>query len=268
MGRREFIAMSLAAFCLCQPLIGSPIKACRGGREISYSKSSSLSAKSYVQDGLVALWDGIENADWGVHDESATSWVDLIGGKAMPNRSFTSDFAAMTTSRSFIGTHTDPPFRMDTDFTLHTVIVNAPISGFYRTLLGIGSDGAGGLEQGITLTARSSAPYRVVYRPGYSGAIAGEVDTKTTSGEVYSLDIVFSYESKVFSVYVNSEIKGSAEIPEDKWVMDGVNVSIGAYFQSLDATMGHFSIMFYNRALTVEEIGYNYTIDKARFGLP
>ena len=36
-------------------------------------------ARDYVQDGLVAMWDGIENAGWGVHNASATTWVDLSG---------------------------------------------------------------------------------------------------------------------------------------------------------------------------------------------
>ena len=36
-------------------------------------------AKSYVQDGLIAMWDGIENAGWGTHDASATVWKDLAG---------------------------------------------------------------------------------------------------------------------------------------------------------------------------------------------
>lgn len=35
-------------------------------------------AKDYVQDGLVAMWDGIENAGWGVHDSNATVWKDLV----------------------------------------------------------------------------------------------------------------------------------------------------------------------------------------------
>lgn len=34
-------------------------------------------ARDYVQDGLVAMWDGIENAGWGVHDPNATVWKDL-----------------------------------------------------------------------------------------------------------------------------------------------------------------------------------------------
>lgn len=38
-----------------------------------------ISARSYVNDGLIAMWDGIENAGWGVHDAAPTAWTDLIG---------------------------------------------------------------------------------------------------------------------------------------------------------------------------------------------
>ena len=38
-----------------------------------------LSAKSYVQDGLVAMWDCLENVGFGQFDQSATTWVDLSG---------------------------------------------------------------------------------------------------------------------------------------------------------------------------------------------
>ena len=34
----------------------------------------------YVTDGLVARWDGIDNAGIGVHDPDARTWVDLVGG--------------------------------------------------------------------------------------------------------------------------------------------------------------------------------------------
>jgi len=35
---------------------------------------------AYVQDGLIACWDGIENAGAGVHDGSATVWKDVVDG--------------------------------------------------------------------------------------------------------------------------------------------------------------------------------------------
>ena len=38
-----------------------------------------LSANAYVTNGLVALYDGIENAGVGVHDETVRAWADLSG---------------------------------------------------------------------------------------------------------------------------------------------------------------------------------------------
>ena len=39
-------------------------------------------ARDYVQSGLVAMWDGIENAGWGTHDPNATTWKNLKGDTA------------------------------------------------------------------------------------------------------------------------------------------------------------------------------------------
>ena len=38
-------------------------------------------AAAYIQDGLVACWDGVENAGTGVHDAGATVWKDLVAGR-------------------------------------------------------------------------------------------------------------------------------------------------------------------------------------------
>ena len=39
------------------------------------------SARSYIQDGLIAMWDGKENTAFGVHNPNATVWTDIVGGK-------------------------------------------------------------------------------------------------------------------------------------------------------------------------------------------
>ena len=44
--------------------------------------ASAESAARYVQDGLLACWDGVENAGTGVHDPSTTVWKDLSGNYA------------------------------------------------------------------------------------------------------------------------------------------------------------------------------------------
>ena len=64
---------------------------------------------SYVQRGLIAQWDGIDNAGTGVHDPNATVWKDLKGnldmtltskGRWMPrgNSLFVSGLGAQGTS--------------------------------------------------------------------------------------------------------------------------------------------------------------------------
>lgn len=44
-----------------------------------FATPAASSASLYVQDGLVAAYDGIDNAGTGSHDSSATTWADLTG---------------------------------------------------------------------------------------------------------------------------------------------------------------------------------------------
>ena len=66
--------------------IGRPTKSNVGGTHMLYGGVNTIpvyTAEDYVQDGLIAMWDGIENAGYGVHDASATIWKDLIGTQDM-----------------------------------------------------------------------------------------------------------------------------------------------------------------------------------------
>ena len=61
----------------------------KNSAKVAFAVSSSLflvgsalaatTAKNYVQNGLVAHWDAIENAGYGQHDNAATAWKDLKG---------------------------------------------------------------------------------------------------------------------------------------------------------------------------------------------
>ena len=56
----------------------------------------------YITDGLVACWDGIENAGAGVHNPAATVWKDIVGGYEFALTGVTVDADRMT----FAGTAT------------------------------------------------------------------------------------------------------------------------------------------------------------------
>ncbi|MBQ6009501.1 MAG: LamG domain-containing protein [Kiritimatiellae bacterium] len=55
-------------------LFGVLAGACLAG-----SSSAALTSRSYIQKGLAACYDGVDNAGAGVHDPNATTWVDLTG---------------------------------------------------------------------------------------------------------------------------------------------------------------------------------------------
>ena len=38
------------------------------------SNATTYTSASYVQNGLIAQWDGIDNAGTGTHDPTATTW--------------------------------------------------------------------------------------------------------------------------------------------------------------------------------------------------
>ena len=45
--------------------------------------SAAINSRSYVQQGLVAQYDGIDNAGFGLHNPDATTWVNLAGDTAL-----------------------------------------------------------------------------------------------------------------------------------------------------------------------------------------
>ena len=52
---------------------------CSLAATIGYAYDSS----SYVTNGLIAQWDGIDNAGTGTHDPTAATWKDLRGSLDM-----------------------------------------------------------------------------------------------------------------------------------------------------------------------------------------
>ena len=59
-------------------------------------KADGIAASSYIQNGLVACWDGIENAGAGTHDAGATVWKDIVGGYEFALTGVTVDADRMT----------------------------------------------------------------------------------------------------------------------------------------------------------------------------
>ena len=74
----------LVMICAVLPLLcfSGPTRGVSGARGVSFlneARGDSYTASDYIQDGLVAMWDGIENIGLGMHDSTSQTWVDLTG---------------------------------------------------------------------------------------------------------------------------------------------------------------------------------------------
>lgn len=231
-------------------------------------------ARDYVQDGLIAMWDGIENAGYGVRDQNATVWKDLSGNGydlTLTSRGATfgpsglvcpdsvSDTASAANGNFNLATSLQS-LEFCCSYTRCTANMNETKDWCYAasfgTFLGwtITFKGGTGNDSGVGLTGHRVRRMDV--------AFADErftVSATTSSKGTYALQ-----PSALYYRGVSQNMAGEITIqgsPQDVTHIGGVNDKypfVGTIH----------SVRAYYRALTAEEIAANYAIDKERFNLP
>ena len=235
-----------------------------------------ISAKSYVQDGLVAMWDGIENAGWGKHDPNATVWKDLTGDgydATMVDGIFLDDCASLTGStnaKSLATLMKDIPVEKDWTFQICFDWKLYTISGAgYRGLFSPRSDNrAYSLNIYYNRYVENSGTLSGYDLVGSNPTIGVGIG-KLSLSLVWNHDLWGRYEGtnafrrviKDGNVVVGSRGTGnySDSLPFDRGIGLAHHYGPNAYF---------YNLRVYSRDLTNEEIIKNYAIDKARFKLP
>ena len=82
MNRKDFILGGAAL--LGAGAYASPVRSLIGGRVFDTVEKSMPTTQDYVQDGLLAMWDGIES-EFNT-SESSSEWVDLVSGISLLSR--------------------------------------------------------------------------------------------------------------------------------------------------------------------------------------
>ena len=265
--RREIISSIMASVGL--PLITKavPIRSLLGaeGNSIINDSEKTISAASYVQEGLYAQFDGIENVGYGVHDSDSTIWINLKGGLKIKNAYFGESYASPKATLWTEDSRTE--FIINSDFTLHCCLVTCPFRWYNWTMIGIGT--SAGLQKGICFSGMDGnrGSGSVCYRSAYSGTIHNQIHTNVGTSQFCTIDILFSYLPKTYSVYLDGNYIGESTILEENWNLDGVANHIGCQFSRFD-DIGNFKIhdiLYYKRKLTDDEISYNNLLDIYRF---
>ena len=233
--------------------------------------ASTPTARDYVQDGLVAMFDTIENVAFGVSDHSDRRVVNLVGGDPL----WTYNLAEGTVfGANYITSQTASPFAsnsftVDRDPFSYIEVVFTPntfSNGAFIFCL------SKGYSYGIkhTMIEYKNAPGGAVLQP-YRYAPNKEYavfDQSPALGTRYTLCFACSgasmtaafrngVELRIQSGYASSN---NAVTGSGVWGGQGVNV------RTTPGWLMH-SARLYSRTLTAAEVAANYAIDAARFGL-
>lgn len=231
------------------------------------------SAADYVRSGLIALWDGTENAGFGIHDPNATSLANLVGGNALTPEN----------SRYSI-----------TDNTIHIqqCILLADVNGLNDAYVAreltiqivarsnSDSTATGNSYNGLFGVSGNNRPnvWGTAYNVGCATYGIGNGSGWQTGlgakyGTIISISLVVSKSltnSNVVATWYSATTKcNSINRPTQVNTSDVDKIGIGGAYLSgrrmLDADI--FSVRIYNKTLSESDISHNYTVDKLRFNL-
>lgn len=207
----------------------------------------------YVTDGLVAMWDGEWNAGLGVHISNPMSIYDISGnGHTLY---FTGIYSIGPNYVYIDGTSGAYGFVQNFRFgvpTTQETCIEIELAHRYGRIIGE--------NRGLCIYYEGQPGY--IYGFGTDGFVNGTTNI--------GLNIPFSYSLAVADgcgrVFVNGVYQGRRPTINSQY--EGTTYIFGRNTSGRGITGKFFNIRFYSRTLSAEEIAYNYTIDKERFGLP
>ena len=259
---------ALAVLALLAPLEGGGVMFAAKQIYLGRSAKAAPTAKSYVQDGLIAMWDGIENAGWGVHDAAATTWKDLISGIDFTfgsGMTWGTDYAT-TAGSEVVGTLNK------SNTSLFGRILGASAQGNFEYCLAKGIDTlnpywTNGSSQGILFYLRMLN--NMVAVRNQNGAMNGAGsffwNTRMTKDVLHTMAFSMASGEKC-KLYVDGEYKESSSANCNF----AVNLlSTGNYAMQFKIRQEKtHCVRVYSRALSADELAANSAIDKERFNLP
>ena len=237
---------------------------------------STVSTKSYVQDGLVHQYDAIENIGYGEHSDETVVWHDLVSGKDALLQKTTGNVTSIDELEGKARWLEDA-FEIDGDLVRYsgfnasneTIPSEFTLEGSFQLEFTNGvSDGN---IMGVCGQYQGGGVVLVYYKHSRRLGAYAEGDffeTETVISSTKKRQTV-TFKDNVLKVYLNGNkvlerqydtapsFIGSANAVRPLWK---------AYYD-YNGAFRVFNFMVYNRALTDTEIAHNYAVDKERFGL-
>jgi len=273
---RITIAIFAALVLTC---FSKPISSSVGARHVFAAEANekTYTAADYVQDGLICMWDAIENAGWKTHSPDASAWMNLADGRQFNIiKNTDSDYAWTDVSfvrtavsyGYFLADYTDElqqPVR-DGTFTFE-IVTSSPVqsSNWQTQVINICQ------AKDVSLYSRAIC---CLYRREDNGRIDCPSLSTYWASNMFAgyyaptrealVTAAISLDGKNMYCYANGElIRPPSFTPNQD--LEGIIVRLGSTAYGFRGS--YHCLRVYNRPLSASEIKKNYKIDKERFGL-
>ena len=241
------IAASAVAVMALAAAFAEPIRSSLGAHGKEELVQQEYTAADYVQDGLVALLDGIENSGWGEHDGEATKWRDLVTfaqSKDLSGKGQFTEDSCVFTSRAVNLFYTAQMRDAVGSSEFTAEVVFKPSIYNYGIFIW-------GSPQGFNFLVLSDYAVRFL-----SGGTKVAQTTARYAYDFHSYSITRSgLNAKAFTD--GMQLGGEVECTAIGMPSDGLDIMISEVN----------CIRIYARPLTSDEIRHNNKVDRARFGL-
>lgn len=211
-------------------------------------------ARDYIQDGLVAIWDCVENRGWGDGDISETGWTELVSGKVTQTAgrgTFSATAFKMSAANKLELVSNN--FRTQTERTVEVVFSDSYGSAGNRVYVEDNNANAGFSLQSNTSNCRLTCN------------LGNTHQNEVPYSEIARAAPFFCHwalsQSNTSTLYVN----GGERRRANKSFTPFTSIGLGL---RTNIQADYCCVRVYSRALSAEEIAHNYKIDKERFNLP
>ena len=259
-------------------------------------------ANAYIMDEIYAMWDGIENNGWGQHIDYTNVWCDLIDGFYMQTGGDSiGDFSKGYADHSiaFWNGVGDPKTQTGIRYYSKAVALRKMLNSGKFTIevshcpqiAAMSTYSYNNVAQGLFGLQSSHSALSFVACGKihvYNSLFVGTDSKNIYATPMYdkakeTRTIVFDVDSQKVYVYLNGSLDVEAELNQSiNWngsesnplmmlntcIGIRINNPMNSWNASAQAMSDVYSIRIYSRALSPEEINYNYSIDKERFNLP
>ena len=241
---------------------------------ILFNKNDRKTSKAYIQDGLICMYDAIDNIDFGVHNQMSKTWTDLISGTQAtfsqayftPNSFFVTQQNGLQIKLPVNSLVSDAVNRGEitiecsgiNDHSKYTNqgLVNSAGNitiGIYQN--GYGTDGTSSRYYGSNIQC---------YNIGNWFLTPNNYATQNADGTWTVKDIRLTYSLAVGNGKIQPYRDGLSQLYDRAFTLPAsLNAKYFLYTMALNGCLNYLRI--YNRKLTSDEIAYNRKIDEERF---